>query len=768
MSIQNQLLQTLSQIDQPGDFCTHGTIDPCFPGLEIENIGTIALPLIENQAKDIISQCQQAPFGLGEQTVIDTQVRCVWELQPSQFKLNNPDWQNIINQLVERIKEQLGLAESNVIHEIYKLLLYQPGDFFVQHRDTEKVERMFATLVIVLPSQHDGGNLIVEHDNQQLSIDFGGDKSSQSIQYTAFYADCQHEIKPVISGYRLCLVYNLALACEQPRPTAPKNSHIVTELAQTLKEWTHQELPEKLAVLFKHRYSQAGLCFQDLKNLDKSQADAITQAAEMAECVAHLGLVTLWESGDAEGNYGKNYWYGAVEDEDDYEMGEIYDSSLTINHWVSMQGDKLNYGELQIDENEIITGSPLGEGEPDQQEVEGPTGNTGATMDRWYHRAAFILWPVKRHYTLLAQPGQESSLPRLESMVTAWLDMGSPKNSKEHHDCQTFAQQILLNWHQTNTPYIADFKEEKDNLVGLFFRLLLHIDSLDLIKQFLNSIFLTEYTGYESDEIVRLSQRYGLDVVKDQLKAMSSATEFISVVKFSHILEKTIYFQRGVSTDGAANLPIYCELIQNILSTLNYWHSSPPLGNFRCADATLSIALIESVFKSASALDDNSLLEDLIAKVIVNEQFFNIRSIIIPALTRIHSWIEQEKISSPSFKELLSHCIKFLETTTAIPVEKPTDWSQFTELSCHCADCQELATFMLNSQEQIHRFRIRKDRRQHLHQQITKHQCDMTHVTERKGSPQTLVCTKNFNSFEKQKRQQDQDKESLSALRNLH
>ena len=44
-----------------------------------------------------------------------------------------------------------------------------------------------------------------------------------------------------------------------------------------------------------------------------------------------------------------------------------------------------------------------------------------------------------------------------------------------------------------------------------------------------------------------------------------------------------------------------------------------------------------------------------------------------------------------------------------------------------------------------------KDRRQHLHRQIGSHGCDVTHVTERIGSPQTLVCTKTRASYQRKK-----------------
>jgi hypothetical protein len=50
---------------------------------------------------------------------------------------------------------------------------------------------MFATLVVGLPSRHEGGCLIVEHDGKTKKIDFGAKYAEFKTQYAAFYADCQ-------------------------------------------------------------------------------------------------------------------------------------------------------------------------------------------------------------------------------------------------------------------------------------------------------------------------------------------------------------------------------------------------------------------------------------------------------------------------------------------------------------------------------------------------------------------------------------------------
>jgi len=62
---------------------------------------------------------------------------------------------------------------------------------------------------------------------------------------------------------------------------------------------------------------------------------------------------------------------------------------------------------------------------------------------------------------------------------------------------------------------------------------------------------------------------------------------------------------------------------------------------------------------------------------------------------------------------------------------------------------------------------VRKDRRQHLHRQIDARGLDMTHLTERKGSPQTLICTKTRRSYERRCKEYRRDVAALATLAEL-
>ena len=74
--IKGSLDRLLSTGESFGSFATCGRVaGDVVTGLSVHNVGRIALPLGESQAKDIIGQCHQAPFGRGSETIVDESVR---------------------------------------------------------------------------------------------------------------------------------------------------------------------------------------------------------------------------------------------------------------------------------------------------------------------------------------------------------------------------------------------------------------------------------------------------------------------------------------------------------------------------------------------------------------------------------------------------------------------------------------------------------------------------------------------------------------------
>src|SRR5438270_6690320 len=206
-SIGAALLDCLSSVERPGDFCVGGRREIFMPAIDVDGAGRIAFPLLPEQAERLVAVAEAAPYGRGEDTVVDRDVRRTWQLDSSRVRIGGRHWDKTLAELVADAALGLGVSEP-VAADFYKLLVYDAGSFFVGHRDTEKVPGMFATMVLVLPSTYSGGELIITHLGRKMVLDTRPEEPSE-IGFAAFYADCVHEVRPIIAGCRLTLVYNL-------------------------------------------------------------------------------------------------------------------------------------------------------------------------------------------------------------------------------------------------------------------------------------------------------------------------------------------------------------------------------------------------------------------------------------------------------------------------------------------------------------------------------------------------------------------------------
>ena len=362
---------------------------PPAPAPLLQGLGRIALPLSAEQAEALRSVAAQAPHGQGAATVVDRSVRRCWQLEPAQVQLG-ASWQSKVERAVKLAAGGLGLPtqsmqvrtdfvasltqdmagccvcmlqrhacgplrglqsarpapavafpcpsclpSSSLQAELYKVLLYEPGDFFLPHRDTEKAPGMVATLVITLPLVYSGGRLRVRHGGVEKT--FGGGSGGLAAaaaaaagaeagvaagagggcSYAAFYADCEHEVEPLMAGHRLALAYNLihvSAAVELssmsgccccfvaasilpftslyqhnclcllpaavqvgggPAPPPPDNSAALGALRGAVESWLGDaQGPQKLCYMLEHQYTQAGITagLRALKGADRAAA----------------------------------------------------------------------------------------------------------------------------------------------------------------------------------------------------------------------------------------------------------------------------------------------------------------------------------------------------------------------------------------------------------------------------------------------------------------------------------------------------------------
>ena len=166
--------------------------------------------------------------------MVDTDIRRTWQLAADQVQIGGKHWQQTLDHILDKVADGLGVTDPIEV-EFYKLLIYDEGSFFVSHRDTEKTEGMFATLVIVLPSPSEGGELVVRHGGREVALDLAVDEPAEAA-FAAFYADCVHEVRPVTKGHRLTLIYNLLRKGTALKPPCYDSEQ--ARVTSILRSWT--------------------------------------------------------------------------------------------------------------------------------------------------------------------------------------------------------------------------------------------------------------------------------------------------------------------------------------------------------------------------------------------------------------------------------------------------------------------------------------------------------------------------------------------------
>lgn len=107
------------------------------PGIHLEGIGQISLPLTQPDADRLIAKICKAPFGKGDQTLIDESVRKTWEIDAGEVDFLNPAWAGWFDSVVKTVERELGVVAGpgSIRAEPYKMLLYGEGAFFKPHKE---------------------------------------------------------------------------------------------------------------------------------------------------------------------------------------------------------------------------------------------------------------------------------------------------------------------------------------------------------------------------------------------------------------------------------------------------------------------------------------------------------------------------------------------------------------------------------------------------------------------------------------------------------
>jgi hypothetical protein len=750
-SIATKMLDSLRSVERPGDFCVGGMREIFTPTIEVDGVGRIAFPILPDQAERLVAIAEAAPYGRGAQTVVDREVRRTWQIDPAKIRIGGRHWDKTLAGLVADIALGLGVS-GPVAADFYKLLVYDAGSFFVGHRDTEKVRGMFATMVLVLPSTHRGGELVVKHLGREVVLDLRPEEASE-IGFAAFYADCVHEVRPIQSGFRLTLVYNLRFVGKARGLKAPDYRAEQGRMVDLLRCWVNAEdEPDKLILPLEHVYTPAELSFDALKGADAGVASVLVKAAAEADCDLHLALVSIEESGSAEytGYYGRRHW-GDEEGDDDKNLSvaEVIERALILSEWRRPDGRAAGLGEFPFAEDELCPPDAFEDLKPDQQHFHEATGNAGASFERTYRRAGLVLWPAARRLAVLNQAGLRTTLPFLEDLTARWETGNASIQSPLWREADELAAHMLRSWPR------ATWRADGDAGAGRMLDLQVRLGNVVHIDAFLAELSAEgHYAAQDNAAIVRAAALLQGPRATELLVRILRRNAAAHLSACADLLLRCVTAPKGTTGDieqiGAA-------LLEVLPGSSTGRQEAGPWPRPTPVKAGFVVDLL-----TATSRIDAGLAAQAIEHLLAWPKTYRPDDVLVPAALAFAKLAEG--VAWPAVSRLREASLDHLRRRIALPLEAPRDWSRANPLTCTCGDCRGLGAFLVVPDQQQWRLKAVQDRRTHVEQSIRNATCDLDLATERRGSPHTLVATKNQASYERRAKQRRQDLEHVAAL----
>ena len=767
MTTTQEIAKELGRIDTGGTFATRHTCGLKGLHLTVEGVGPVRLPVTPATARKLCAVAQPARHGYKTETRLDRSVRDTWEI-PTERVTVDERWTTALATQLKRIQRELGLpGNCRLRAELHNLLIYERGQFFAPHRDSEKARGMVGTLVVILPSRFTGGELVIEHLDEQVTVR----GSVRQLTFAAFYADCRHEVRPVRSGYRLALTYNIIVEGNTeavlPKTLVALNASIRRFFEQpTLSRLGGRELspPDRLVYLLDHEYTPHALAWHRLKNADAARAAALRQVARQLDCEIFLALADVHETWSCEDDYdfGRSRWnrsYDEDEEQEDEsesdrscELTDLIDSDLALRHWVAPEDStsRAPKGQIGVATDELCYTTPSQDFEPFETEHEGYTGNAGNTVDHWYHRAAVVLWPRDRAFVIRAKTDPGWALGRIEKALAA----------RHTDEASALARQLL--------PFWMGCVRREGKLLEATLKVAGSLADSRTVAALLQPFSLWELTARSAPRLAALVDTFGLEWCRALLRGWTAEDrgDEPDETRLKWMSGALAQLSRALAARKSPGQTLAAEVLaaqwtwlrRHWTKVLKMETSEKDRAKALSGLARPTLALIESCRLSQQPGLHRELIDALLEKPA------EILPLQLGLLRAAHAGFRPEALRTLGLKRVHHSCARELGARLRAPARAHDDWSITAPLLCSCKLCAKLTKFLRAAAERRLEWPLAQAERAHVHQKIDRYGLPMTHTTCRQGRPFTLVLEKTTTLFEHDATARRAAKEDLQWL----
>ncbi|TCD68484.1 hypothetical protein EIP91_010659 [Steccherinum ochraceum] len=459
-TLKHCLAQDFSHIATFSFFRTY--TDAPNPILKLEGFDFVALPLNSREGQALRN------FACTATGRSEPPHPTVWCLDVTRHSIQSEEarWTTFMAKVVQDACNSMGVKYSPQIHRfrLSEVHIFDPGSSICSQKTAPASDGAFASLMIILPSASNGGNLGLSHSGTVVQYDCDASSISTTTA-VSWLSGVTCNFGPISGGYQLALMYKLTHidVAAAPKPALSDNTAMLERLRHALRYWAERgegRTPEKILYRLKESYDNDKLSCRALKGDDANKfrvLEGLTKALGL-----HLGFanVECHLSGQASEDYRqeerdrfyewderrderdmKSMKYGKYvelssdfeeefEPNEDVEFGdEIDERKTTVKKFVDMHGRLISNTMDPHDRSEAIPGD-LTRGieddtEYDKQEYEGFHDNHDGGLERWYTRTVLVIWPGRNDIWI------RYGTHNLEGVFRAVEAIRSPTPSKE-------------------------------------------------------------------------------------------------------------------------------------------------------------------------------------------------------------------------------------------------------------------------------------------------------------------------------------------------
>ena len=504
--------------------------------------------------------------------------------------------------------------------------------------------------------------------------------------------------------------------------------------------------PNRLVYLLDHEYTPRALTWPRLKGADASRVSLLREAANRADCEAILALADIKTTHSAFKDDYDDYRYRRRWDDDDdedeyddddgsgndtqYEIQELIDSEVALTHWTGPDGTRLEETSLPVDGTEVCASTPTGDLEPYSSEYEGYMGNWGNTLDRWYHRAAVVVWPREQAFANRAETSPAWALDELAAMVSAGDASGA----------QATAATLAPFWDRALRARTA---EERGRVSGLFGQALRAADAVadaETAAMLLRPFRIENLTGAHVDSFGKIADRYGQQWTAQLLRTWSGGDQPTWAYgggqeRPQWLADRLPGLCAGLQATGSAGalaarqiLDLAWEWLRNDIAT-GLALSSPSHRDEKLGGLGKPLA---SVLTAAAAIGAARTRDPVSGHIRKLQDA--VTALEVSALRAAAEPSRDGARGDVGFGDLAADCAARLRARLARPQRASGDWSIGLPVGgCTCDLCDTLRAFLEDKSRRTFEWPLAKQRRQHVHSRIDAAELPVTHQTRRQG-----------------------------------